>query len=49
MFLESFFSSVLSGIVLRFMEFKEKRKIKKYQRKIKKEAKKQEKLERKVS
>jgi len=49
MFLESFFSSVLSGIVLRFLEFKEKRKIKKRKRKIKKEAKKQEKLEKKIN
>ncbi len=39
MFLEAFFSSVLSGIVLRFLEFKEKRKLKKSKRKIKKQEK----------
>lgn len=37
MFLESFFSSVLSGIVLRFLEFKEKRTIKRRKRKMKKQ------------
>jgi len=47
MFLESFFSSVFAGIVLRFLKFKETRKLKRKQVKIKKQEKKREKLAKK--